>query len=99
MQSAFQKWTDNAITKTINLASSATPNDIEEAYLLAWKLGCKGLTVYRDRTKKDQVFEFGGTDLKYGKVSQRKCPTCDNFLYKDKKCYKCKFCGFSTCEL
>jgi ribonucleoside-diphosphate reductase alpha chain len=97
MQAAFQKWTDNAITKTINMPSSATPNDIEEAYVLAWKMGCKGLTVYRDRTKKDQVFEFGGSAKQND--TARICPTCDLPLKKDKKCYKCGRCGFSTCEL
>jgi ribonucleoside-diphosphate reductase alpha chain len=95
MQAAFQKWTDNAITKTINMAESATPKDIEEAYILAWKLGCKGLTVYRDQTKKEQVFEFGKGKSEVLKM----CPTCDLKLVKDGKCYKCKRCGFSTCEL
>lgn len=93
MQAAFQKWTDNAITKTINMDSSATPQDIEDAYVLSWKLGCKGLTVYRDKTKKDQVIEFGTKRREY------KCPTCDIKLVKDGKCLKCKKCGFSTCEL
>lgn len=97
MQAAFQKWTDNAITKTINMPSTATPKDIEEAYILAWKLGCKGLTVYRDRTKKDQVFEFGGSQGLEEKL--KLCPTCEFPLKKDKKCYKCSRCGFSTCEL
>jgi ribonucleoside-diphosphate reductase alpha chain len=96
MQAAFQKWTDNAITKTINMPSSATPNDIKDAYILAWKLGCKGLTVYRDRTKQDQVFEFGGANQIEG---VKMCPTCDIQLVKDNNCYKCKRCGFSTCEL
>lgn len=101
MQAAFQKWTDNAITKTINLPSSATPKDIEEAYILAWKLGCKGLTVYRDRTKADQVFEFGSSkDSEESKRTKKMvCPSCDIKLIKDNKCYKCKKCGFSTCEL
>lgn len=97
MQAAFQKWTDNAITKTINMPSTATPKDIEEAYILAWKLGCKGLTVYRDRTKVNQVFEFGGG--KPDPLKTKMCPTCDLKLEKDGKCYKCKRCGFSTCEL
>ena len=96
MQAAFQKWTDNAITKTINMPASSTPSDIRKAYTLAWKLGCKGLTVYRDRTKSDQVFEFGGTEAK---KLVRTCPTCEIELVKDKKCYKCRRCGFSTCEL
>lgn len=94
MQAAFQKWTDNAITKTINMPSRATPKEIEEAFVLAWKLGCKGLTVYRDRTKDNQVFEFGGV-----KTKTRLCPTCDLKLVKDGKCHKCNRCGFSTCEL
>lgn len=96
MQAAFQKWTDNAITKTINMPATSTPQDIEEAFVLAWKLQCKGLTVYRDRTKKDQVFEFGAS---HDEELFKKCPTCEFKLVKDGKCYKCKRCGFSTCEL
>jgi len=96
-QAAFQSYTDNAITKTINMASEVTPNDIEEAFILAWRLGCKGLTVYRDRTKANQVFEFGGST----NYTEKKmiCPNCDIELKKDGKCYKCGRCGFSTCEL
>lgn len=97
MQAAFQKWTDNAITKTINMPSSATPQDIKEAYIMAWKLGCKGLTVYRDRTKNDQVFEFGEAQEQI--TEKRICPNCNGTLVKDRKCYKCKACGYSTCEL
>jgi len=95
MQASFQKWTDNAITKTINLPGSATPQDIEEAYVMAWKLGCKGITVYRDQSKEHQVFEFGAKE----KTADRYCPNCDIKLTRDSKCFKCKKCGFSTCEL
>jgi ribonucleoside-diphosphate reductase alpha chain len=98
MQAAFQKWTDNAITKTINMNSDATPNDIRDAYILAWKLGCKGLTVYRDHTKKDQVFEFGDGQTQNNNAIKM-CPNCDIPLKRDKKCLKCERCGFSTCEL
>jgi ribonucleoside-diphosphate reductase alpha chain len=97
MQAAFQKWTDNAITKTINMPSSVTPNDIKEAYILAWKLECKGLTVYRDKTKHDQVIEFG-KDAEKPKYTKN-CPTCGGKLVRENKCLKCKDCGFSTCEL
>jgi len=97
MQAAFQKWTDNAITKTINMPSSATPNDIEEAYILAWKMGCKGLTVYRDKTKKDQVFEFGGSEKEEKTGFMQSCPNCEGKLIKAGRCYKCKRCGFETC--
>lgn len=95
MQAAFQKWTDNAITKTINMPASTTPKEIEEAFIMAWQLGCKGLTVYRDRTKINQVFEFGSSKS----ASPIKCPNCDLKLVKDANCYKCNQCGFSTCEL
>ena len=98
MQAAFQKWTDNAITKTINMPTETTPNDIKEAFILAWKLGCKGLTVYRDKTKKDQVFEFGGNNGDIGeKVTN--CPNCDIPLKRSGKCLKCESCAFLTCEL
>ena len=59
-QRAFQKYTDNAVSKTINLPSSVSASDISEIYITAWKYGLKGITIYRDGSKANQVLQKCG---------------------------------------
>lgn len=59
MQAAFQKYTDNAVSKTVNLPKDATVDDIRKIYDLAFRLGCKGITIYRDGSMDSQVLTVG----------------------------------------
>lgn len=59
MQAAFQRFTDNAVSKTVNLPHDATEEDIRSVYLMAYREGCKGVTVYRDGCKASQVLTTG----------------------------------------
>jgi ribonucleoside-diphosphate reductase alpha chain len=66
MQAAFQKYTDNAVSKTVNLPTEATPEDVRKVYMLAWKLKCKGITVYRYGSKPEQVLTIGKLEKEFG---------------------------------
>jgi len=104
-QAMFQKFVDNAVSKTVNFASEATVQDVEAAYMLAYRLGCKGLTIFRDKSKGEQVLSVEGngkgkiedlkklknvSDTKEGNLKPRPRP---EITYGMTKKYKIGNCG------
>ncbi|MDD5653312.1 MAG: vitamin B12-dependent ribonucleotide reductase [Candidatus Omnitrophica bacterium] len=69
MQAAFQKYVHNATSKTINFPHEATIEDVRKSYSLAYELCCKGITIYRDRSREEQVLNVGTTAPKAQEIS------------------------------
>jgi len=96
MQAAWQRHVHAAVSKTINLRGDATPADVRSAYELAYELGCKGITVYRDGSRDGQVLTFG--DEPAPAAEPARCPECSATLILHARCRMCRTCGWSACS-
>ena len=74
IQAAFQKYTDNAVSKTVNFPPDATKEDIKKVYLSAYRSGCKGVTIYRYGSRDHQVLSFGMEEKESAKIAPRPRP-------------------------
>ncbi|MDP3947281.1 MAG: adenosylcobalamin-dependent ribonucleoside-diphosphate reductase [bacterium] len=111
MQGAFQKYTDNSISKTVNFPNTATKENILQGYILAWQLHCKGCTVYRDKSREFQILNLNEDKKQTAKagepavmvraetvLEEKKCPNCGEELQMKEGCKSCPSCGWGMCE-
>jgi len=108
-QAVFQKWVDSSISKTINMPAQATVEDVRSVYSLAYQLGAKDITVFRDKSITSQVYvaPTNREDDPVVVVSPQsmastdqaiyKCPVCNTDLVYKEGCATCPVCGWSAC--
>jgi ribonucleoside-diphosphate reductase alpha chain len=92
IQAIAQAHIDQSISKTLNLPKTATPGDVAMAYMNGWKAGLKGMTVYVDESRSEQV-------LYASKDEGEACPQCGGELIHENGCVDCSVCTYSVCSI
>jgi ribonucleoside-diphosphate reductase alpha chain len=95
MQAVFQKHVHAAVSKTINLPNQARPAEVALAYRLAYRLGCKGVTVFRDGCRSEQVLSVSRTPPPPSGAAR--CQSCGADIQNYDRCQVCRNCGWSAC--
>ncbi len=111
MQAAFQLHTDNAVSKTVNFEETASREDIEQAYILAYKNNLKGITVYRNNSRSFQPMSIDASKAQElpkveetvaqepsGELQTVTCPECGTSIQMAEGCFICLNCGYSGCS-
>ena len=91
VQALWQRYVGNSISKTINMPSDSSVEDIQEAYIMAHSNGLKGITVYRDKSREQQVLHAGNTEIR--------CSECGGRMQISSGCSTCTECGNSQCTI